>query len=91
MPAERCDLDHNQPFHKGGATAVSNLAPLCRRHHNGKSHGQWNLQRDGDAIRWTSTHTGRTYTTTATRYEPTPTTTAATANAAIAITTPTTN
>ena len=81
MPAERCDLDHNQPFHKGGPTAVTNLAPLCRRHHNGKSHGQWNLQRHADdTIRWTSNLTGRSYTTTPTRYEPTPT--AATATAA---------
>jgi hypothetical protein len=76
MPTERCDLDHNQPHHKGGPTTVANLAPLCRRHHNAKSHGQWNLDRNGDAIRWTSTHTAHSYTTTANRYEPTPTTTA---------------
>jgi hypothetical protein len=74
MPAERCDLDHNQAFHKGGPTTVANLAPLCRRHHNGKSRGHWSLERDGDAIRWTSTHTAHSYTTTATHYQPTPTT-----------------
>ena len=31
MPADRCDLDHNHLYHKGGATEVANLAPLCRK------------------------------------------------------------
>jgi len=30
MPADRCDLDHNLAFHKGGPTSICNLAPLCR-------------------------------------------------------------
>jgi hypothetical protein len=72
MPADRCDLDHNQPFDKGGPTSTGNLAPLCRRHHNAKTHGHWNLTRHGDDITWTSNHTGRRYTATPTRYEPTP-------------------
>jgi hypothetical protein len=73
MPADRCDLDHNRPYDKGGRTTEANLAPLCRRHHNGKSFGHWQLRRDGDAIHWTSTTTGRKYTTAATRYQPAPT------------------
>ncbi len=74
VPAERCDLDHGVPFHKGGPTSVGNLAPLCRRHHNGKSAGHWRLDRRGDVVRWTSRRTGRSYTTTGTRYQPTPAT-----------------
>ncbi len=72
MPAERCDLDHGLAFHKGGKTCVGNLAPLCRRHHNAKSFGHWQLNRHGENIRWISTLTGRSYTTTGTRYEPAP-------------------
>jgi hypothetical protein len=68
MPADRCDLDHNWAYHKGGSTSVANLAPLCRRHHNGKSHGEWTLTRHDDQIHWTSTRTGRSYITQATRY-----------------------
>jgi hypothetical protein len=68
MPSERCDLDHNLAHHKGGKTSVGNLAPLCRRHHNGKSFGHWDLNRHGENIQWTSTLTGRNYLTTSTRY-----------------------
>ena len=72
MPADRCDLDHNQPFAKGGPTSVNNLAPLCRKHHLGKTHRHWDLRRTGDSITWTSSRTGRSYTTTPTRYQPAP-------------------
>ena len=82
MPADRCDLDHNIAFHKGGPTSVDNLAPLCRRHHNHKSTGHWQLNRTDDTIHWTSTHTGRQYTTTQTRYQPTPTRASTTLTAA---------
>jgi len=74
MPNDRCDLDHNQPHHKGGPTTPANLAPLCRCHHNLKSFGDWDLHRNGDTFTWTSNRTGRDYVTTATRYQPTPTT-----------------
>jgi hypothetical protein len=73
MPAERCDLDHNQPHHKGGATCLGNLVPLCRTHHNAKSFGHWTLERRGETIHWVSAHTDHAYTTTSTRYQPTPT------------------
>lgn len=68
MPADRCDLDHGQPFHKGGPTSVSNLGPICRMHHNGKSFGEWSFDRQGDTVLWTSKQTGRTYATEPTRY-----------------------
>ncbi len=69
MPAQRCDLDHIQPFdhHKpeaGGPTTPENLQALCRHHHRLKTAGAWNVQRtdDGTTV-WTSTGTGRTYQT----------------------------
>ena len=72
QPSGRCDIDHNQPFDKGGPTTVENLAPICRKHHLAKTFGQWNLQRDGDTIYWTSALTGRRYIKQGTRYLPAP-------------------
>lgn len=40
--AEACDLDHTVP-HPRGATEAANLGPLCRRHHNMKTHHRWRL------------------------------------------------
>ena len=68
MPSDRCDIDHNVPFEKGGPTAVGNLAPICRQHHNDKSFGDWDLDRRGDIILWTSKLTGRAYVTEPVRY-----------------------
>jgi len=68
MPSDRCDLDHNQSFATGGITATVNLAPLCRRHHNHKTHGHWHLHRNDDIITWTSNRTGQIRITTTTRY-----------------------
>ena len=44
VPAERCDLDHREPW-PTGATNGSNMWALCRRHHSLKGHGvlQWIL------------------------------------------------
>ncbi|RJN33046.1 HNH endonuclease signature motif containing protein [Nesterenkonia natronophila] len=39
LAAERCDIDHQQPWHTGGETTAENLWALCRRHHRMKSHG----------------------------------------------------
>jgi hypothetical protein len=41
-PANRCDLDHAIPWPRG-STTPDNLGPLCRRHHNLKTHGGWQL------------------------------------------------
>jgi hypothetical protein len=38
VPAERCDIDHRQPFPEG-PTHGDNLGPFCRRHHGYKGHG----------------------------------------------------
>ena len=42
QPAQRCDLDHAVPW-PTGATTAANLGPLCRRHHNLKTHTPWSL------------------------------------------------
>lgn len=47
-PSERCDLDHREPFDKGGRTELDNMAPLCRTHHNLKTHMRWRLEYDDD-------------------------------------------
>ncbi|MCD9197404.1 HNH endonuclease signature motif containing protein [Aeromicrobium wangtongii] len=38
VPAERCDIDHREPWPEG-RTRADNLGPLCRRHHTMKGHG----------------------------------------------------
>ncbi|WP_051606415.1 HNH endonuclease signature motif containing protein [Microbacterium sp. CH12i] len=58
----RCDLDHNDEYSRGGATACDNLSHLCRRHHSLKhpdidSKYRWNArQLPGGRIEWTSPH-----------------------------------
>jgi hypothetical protein len=39
-PAERCDLDHNQPYAEGGETCGCNLNPKCRGNHRMKTAGR---------------------------------------------------
>ncbi|HEU5159167.1 MAG TPA: DUF222 domain-containing protein [Streptosporangiaceae bacterium] len=41
--ADRCDADHTEPYHQGGATCLCNLALLCRRHHRLKQRPEWRL------------------------------------------------
>ena len=52
--AEKCDLDH-LINHPDGPTCACNLHPLCRRHHNMKTHTAWQPVRlsDGSTL-WTS-------------------------------------
>jgi hypothetical protein len=64
MPATRCDLDHTTPFNAGGPTTPDNLHPLCRHHHQLKTHKQWTTHHDTEGrLTWTAP-TGHTYTTT---------------------------
>ncbi|MFP5346644.1 MAG: HNH endonuclease signature motif containing protein, partial [Actinomycetes bacterium] len=52
--ARRCDLDHEDPWPRG-PTAVTNLTPKCRRHHQHKTLGLWKTHRQADgSIRWTT-------------------------------------
>ncbi len=46
QPAMKCDLDHAVPW-PAGATTAGNLGPLCRRHHNLKTHTPWALNPAG--------------------------------------------
>ncbi|WP_162244501.1 HNH endonuclease, partial [Marmoricola sp. Leaf446] len=61
VDSRRCDLDHVVPYlapSEGGPpgqTTAANLAPLCRRHHNAKTHGGWDYERRTDgSYTWTS-------------------------------------
>lgn len=62
VPADRCDVDHLDPW-PAGRTHVSNLDSLSRGCHNGKTARIWRVRRvDGDGICWTSL-AGRDYIT----------------------------
>jgi hypothetical protein len=62
-PAAQCDCDHVVTFAHHGKTVRVNLGPLCRQHHNAKTHGLWQLTYHPDTGRktWTSP-LGKTYT-----------------------------
>ena len=62
-PAEHCDCDHIVTFAHHGQTTRVNLGPLCRQHHNAKTHGLWKLHYNPDTgtKTWTSP-LGKTYT-----------------------------
>lgn len=77
-PATTCDIDHVEPFRTaatahappdsaGGRTVAANLGPLCRAHHNAKTHGGWHLTYDPatHTKTWTSP-LGKTYLKTST-------------------------
>lgn len=55
--ARSCDLDHLVPYAEHGPpgqTHPANLAPLCRRHHNRKTHHGWRYDRTAAGYAWTS-------------------------------------
>ncbi|MFS0734835.1 DUF222 domain-containing protein [Microbacterium sp. 1P10UB] len=57
----RSDIDHTVDHQYGGATAVDNLAHVCRRHHSLKHHSAWTVtQKSRGVLVWTSP-LGRTY------------------------------
>ncbi len=61
--ATTCDLDHIQPFGPPN-TVAANLGPLCRQHHNAKTHGRWRLTHDpATRTRTWSSPLGQTYLT----------------------------
>jgi hypothetical protein len=57
QPANRCDLDHLVPF-PAGPTTSKNVRPLCRPHHNQKTHGGWRAEvsSDGANLTWITKH-----------------------------------
>jgi hypothetical protein len=60
--AAAADLDHTQPYGRGGQTVRDGLASTTRRWHRLKTHGGWHVQRHGRGWAWTSPR-GHTYTT----------------------------
>ena len=60
--ADRCQIDHADPWDDGGHTSPANLGALCVRHHQLKTHAGWqitNSHPDGGCV-WTSPQ-GRHY------------------------------
>ena len=52
VPADRCDLDHHQPW-PHGPTSATNMDPLCRRHHRAKTFAWLATLRSHNSIDWT--------------------------------------
>ena len=49
------DIDHSESWETGGRTSAQNLGLLCRRHHQLKTHGGWQLTSFPDgSCEWTS-------------------------------------
>jgi hypothetical protein len=67
-PAARCDLDHTVPWDQGGLTCECDLAPLCRHHHRAKQAEGWRLEQPEPGVLKWRTPSGRSYTTTPTKY-----------------------
>ncbi|MBI1349918.1 MAG: HNH endonuclease, partial [Actinomycetales bacterium] len=42
-PAENCEIDHATAYDSGGRTDLDNLGPLCKHHHQLKTHGGWHI------------------------------------------------
>jgi hypothetical protein len=62
-PAARCDLDHTDPYDRGGPTCECNLAPLCRHHHRCKQSEGWRLRQLSPGVMCWTTPAGRRYLT----------------------------
>ncbi|TDD72072.1 HNH endonuclease [Jiangella aurantiaca] len=60
-PARAADVDHIEPFDRGGTTSAGNLQSLCETHHLIKHHCHWTVERQRDgATLWTGP-TGHRY------------------------------
>lgn len=62
QPAERCDLDHVQPW-PHGPTTPANLQALCRHHHRAKHDGGWRVTMTPHGLCTWTDRTGHTYQT----------------------------
>jgi hypothetical protein len=49
--AVRCECDHIVPYN-GHNTIISNLEPLCLRHHHCKHDAGWGVSRDANGVTW---------------------------------------
>jgi Domain of unknown function (DUF222) len=55
VPARVSDLDHGEPYDKGGETNPQNVTPFDRRWHLAKTHGDWTYVKGHDGVViWTS-------------------------------------
>ncbi|MEO6651893.1 MAG: HNH endonuclease signature motif containing protein [Ilumatobacteraceae bacterium] len=45
---DRCEIHHLHPWESDGPTDLSNLAPLCSRHHHVAREGGWSLRLEAD-------------------------------------------
>jgi len=61
--ARRTDLDHTIPYRAGvpAQTRASNLGPLARRSHRGKTHGGWQLYQPRPGTFWWRSPRGQVY------------------------------
>ena len=67
QPAWRSQIDHAQPFSRGGPTDEANLSALCHHHHRAKDGGGYRLTINSDRSKTWTTPLGRTATTPPTR------------------------
>ncbi|MDQ1248706.1 MAG: hypothetical protein QG597_3079 [Actinomycetota bacterium] len=51
-----CDLDHTVPWPAEPGTVESNIGPLCRRHHNHKTHHGYHLANEPPPVRPPGAH-----------------------------------
>ena len=63
MPATDCDIDHRDPWSKGGDTSFENNAPLCRHDHVGRHKAGWEYIRLPDGRHQWISPLGHTYLT----------------------------
>ena len=66
--AVNADLDHTLPW-PDGPTEQCNLAPRCRTHHRAKQAPDWQVNQPAPGITHWTLPSGRTHTTTATKYD----------------------
>ncbi|MBV9870575.1 MAG: DUF222 domain-containing protein [Frankiaceae bacterium] len=62
VPSAGCDMEHNVPHDRGGATNLRNNTPVDRRWHRAKTHAEWSYEKDHETgvVVWTSPVSGLT-------------------------------
>jgi hypothetical protein len=70
VPSSRCEIHHVIYRQQGGKTVMSNLVPLCVRHHHQLHDDHWTLTMDDDrTLRWYRPDRTPAHTTTLTRLD----------------------
>ena len=64
LPAVICDMDHNDPYCKGGETSLHKMAPMCHPHNVLKHDDNWTVTVNLDTGEVTWTNADRTKTIT---------------------------